>query len=122
MSSQTHTVDTITRIYKNANNHVIGIHTIEVIERPPANPHPIPGNIGDPQRFTRGYDIKVCFTCLNLHMDQDRTIAKVQMLGAYDDFLLNSTSSDILEVTYTGKGTTTLKVSLHDFPTIGDTV
>jgi len=120
-------LDTITRIYKNSNGKVIGVHCISVNEKREANPTSIPGEYGSlAERRKRGLHLSVSFQRFNLDMGGSRVVDSVLMLGGYDDFVMNGSSNDILSVTYDGRDDENLEndliVGLSEFPTIGATL
>ena len=116
-------LDTITRIYKNASNQVIGIHSISVHQKKEALPHPVINTYPSlRERRKRGVELRSSFYRLNLNMGGNRTIAQVQMIGQYDDFTMNGSDTDILTTTYNGNSDEEnyLIISFTEFPTIGD--
>jgi hypothetical protein len=115
-------LDDIVRIYKNSADRVIGIHCITVHEQREPFPNPIPSKI-NASRFKRTATIHVHFDRFNLSMGESRVIAKVQMIGKYDDYSYNGMNTDIVTVSYFGDDQVNdLEVSLKDLPTIGDTL
>jgi hypothetical protein len=116
-------LDSIVRIYKNAADTVIGIHSINVHQTEEIKNY-IPGKYPTNQeKVNRGCIIKPSFTRFNLEMGESRVISSIQMLGEYDDFEMNEGNTDIKNVTYQGKDDQNdLIVSLTEFPTIGSII
>lgn len=118
-------LDTIIRIYKNADGKVIGVHCLSVRTTTEHLPNSIPGEYPElAQRRKRSMDLNVGFQRFNLDIGGPRVITSVLMMGKYDDFIVSG--SDISEVTYFGRDTEGLEndlvISLTEFPTVGDTV
>ena len=115
-------LDTITRIYKNSNGKVIGLHCISLQETKDMLPSPIPGEYPSLRdRRKRGVQISHSFERLNLDIGGSRIVTSIQMLGAYDDFVTNSFGNDIERVIYFGNSDkeNDLIISMKEFPTIG---
>jgi len=123
----TNHLDTIVRIYKNAADKTIGIHCIGVHQRKDASPT---GLIDDypslADRRRRSVHISADFQRFNLEIGGSRIIATVQMIGRYDDFILNPSANDFTQVVYNGRDDEGLEndlvVSLEQFPTVGDSL
>lgn len=115
-------VDEITRIYKNTDGKVIGLHSISITELRKQIPDPSPGKVNN-DRFKRTAKMSYSFTRFNLDMTGSREVTEVLMLGKYDDYLMNLDGTDIIEVSYIGnEETNDIKIDLRQFPTIGDTL
>lgn len=113
-------LDEIIKIYKNADDKVLGIHSIVVHEDRQAIPDPRPGKVNS-DRFKRTARTTHSFSRINLEMGGDRTISKVLMIGKYDDFDYNGDNTDVISVTYLGDDhTNDVYVDISQFPTIGD--
>lgn len=120
----TRTLDTITRIYKNADGDALGVHCIEIIEEREATPTPGDGsNTTMADRAKRQLKTNVSFTRLNLVMGGSRSVSTVEMIGAYDDFEMNGSNNDIVKVTYYGTNEQNDGwVAFNLFPTVGSTL
>ena len=118
----TRTLDTITRIYKNADGDALGVHCIEVVENTEATPTPGDGSKTTmTERSKRQLKTNVTFTRLNLVMGSSRTVSTVQMIGAYDNFEMNGSNNDIVTVTYYGENEQNDGwVAFNLFPSVGD--
>lgn len=116
-------LDSVVRIYKNSDDRVIGIHSINIHQTEEVKTH-TPGKYPTNQeKVNRGCIIKPSFTRFNLEMGESRAIATIQMLGEYDDFEMNGGNTDIRFLTYYGKDDQNdLIVSLEEFPTIGSII
>ena len=117
-------LDTVTRIYKNSDGKVIGLHCLGINERKASSPSPVPGDYPDlAERSKRGLKLNISFQRFNLDIGGSRVIDSVLMFGGYDDFVLNGSGDDLLQITYYGiDDENDLIVALGDFPTVGSTV
>jgi hypothetical protein len=119
----TRTLDTIFRIYKNADGDALGMHCVEVIENREETPLPGRDETGTmDDRKQRRLTTNVGFTRLNLVMGSSRIVATVQMMGGYDDFAMNGSNDDILQVTYGAGFTNESHIDFNLFPTVGDSL
>lgn len=122
-NTRTRTLDSIYRIYKNTDGDALGTHCIEVVEGREETPLPGRDDTGTmDDRRKRRLTTNVTFTRMNLVMGSSRVVTTVQMLGGYDNFVLNGSSNDIIKVIYAEGETNEAPVYLDHFPTVGDTL
>ena len=123
----TNLLDTIARVYKNADGKILGMHCISVQTYRQALPTGKMDDIPPLQdRRTRSVHISSSFQRFNFDIGGSRTVASIHMAGSYDDFVENGGSNDLLSVTYFGRDDEGLEndviVSMDEFPTIGATL
>ena len=122
-NSGTRTLDSIYRIYKNVDGDALGTHCVEVIENTEQVPSPGIDDTGTMEdRKKRRLTTRVTFTRMNLVMGSSRTVTTIQMIGAYDDFVMNGSDNDIAHVVY-GQGFSNESLVVFNlFPTVGSTL
>jgi len=96
-------LDTVTRIYKNSSNEVIAIHTLSITEDRASAILPTGIIPSINERRKRSGKMTLFLTKLNLTMSSSRVIDKIQMIGGYDEYVLNGSNNDILSITYYGR-------------------
>ena len=122
-NSGTRTLDSIYRIYKNVDGDALGTHCVEVIENTEQVPSPGVDDTGTMEdRSKRRLTTKVTFTRMNLVMGSSRTVTTVQMIGTYDDFVMNGSNNDIAHVVYGQGFSNESLVAFNLFPTVGSTL
>lgn len=121
----TRLLDTITRIYKNANGNVIGIRCIHITETRDASPGTVAGEYPSlEERRKRGAEVKSSLKNFSLSIGESRQVAIIQMIGKYDEFTINGSNNDFIDVTYYGSDNVNdLIIGIQEhYETVGDTI
>ncbi len=116
------TLDSIIRLYKNADGEVLAIQKVNVLVTQMSVPRVASGPQDQfERRYHRNAVIDTSLTKINRLDTQDREIASIWHIGNYDSY--TEADGTIQQVVYLGTGDTNdLPVDLNLLPQIGDTI